>query len=342
MNNFIDNEIKMAFENLPDVDKLKNSLILVTGGTGLIGSSVLRLLSYTNTELNLNMTIYGMARNCSKVLEMKFDESISWIYRELNDNSSLDIKPNYIIHTASPTDSKYFITNPVETINDTMMGLNTILKLGKESKSVVFLSSMEVYGVCLEDVFLSEDKSYPIDQLNVRNSYSEGKRMLECICASYADEYSVPVKIIRLCQTFGPGITGKDSRVFAQFGKSIANSENIVLATKGETKRSYCSVADAVVGIIVTLLYGENGEAYNLASENSYCSIYEMAQLFTKNTNSKIVIDEKEDNKYLKTIKFGLDTSKIKNIGFRSIDSIDEIVDRFKNYYCSLLKKCEN
>lgn len=278
-----------------------------------------------------------MARNIDKVKSMYFPYGINWMYQELKDNIDVDIQADYVIHTASPTDSKYFITNPVETINDTIKGLNVILDYSKGSKGVVFLSSMEVYGVCKEDIFLKENASFPINQLNVRNSYSEGKRILECICASYASEYNVPVKVVRLCQTFGPGIIKSDNRVFAQFGRSVALGKDIVLATKGETKRSYCSVSDALVGIICVLLLGKSGEAYNVASDDSYCSIYDMAQLFVENTTAQIIIEEQVDKKYLETIKFGLDTSKIKKLGFKSTDNIRTMVEKFKTYYIDLL-----
>ena len=220
-----------------------------------------------------------------------------------------------------------------------IIGLNNILKfsLDKKVKSIIFTSSMEVYGICLEDKFLCEDEYYPIDCTNVRNSYAEGKKILECLCLSYATEYKLPIKIVRLCQTFGPGVSKNDNRVFAQFAKKIIHNEDIILSTKGETKRSYCSLSDCVNGILTALFNGRNGEVYNLASDNTYCSIYEMALKFTKNTNNRVNIEEKNDAKYLPTIKFGLNTDKIKKIGFVSIDNLDSIIDEFIEYYKAIL-----
>ena len=73
--------------------------------------------------------------------------------------------------------------------------------------------------------------------------------------------------------------------------------------------------------------------AYNIASDNSYCSIYELAEKFILRTNLAIKIENKSESKYLPTIKFGLDTTKIKQIGFKSIDTIDSIVNEFLDYY---------
>ncbi|MDE5715807.1 MAG: NAD-dependent epimerase/dehydratase family protein [Anaeroplasmataceae bacterium] len=335
MNEMILEEIKEVVNAFPFMEQFKNKTILITGGTGLIGSYLIRTIKYLNEEKSLNVKIIGVARNKEKVLKLKLEDHVSWIYQDMK--SAFDIEENidYILHTASPTDSSFFIHSPVEVINDTLAGLNAILTLAQKCKTqgVVFLSSLEVYGSCIEDKFLKENEYYSIDCTNVRNSYSEGKKMLECLCASYAVEYAVPVKIVRLGQCFGPGVGYTDNRVFAQFARAVTEQKDIILATKGETKRSYCSIKDAILGIFLVLFNGKPGEAYNLASDNSYYSIYELAQIFIKDTSSNILIEEKQDNKYLGTIKFGLDTTKIKAIGFNSLEGLNEMVIKLKNYF---------
>ena len=70
-----------------------------------------------------------------------------------------------------------------------------------------------------DEMPLTEEMQGYVDPLNVRSSYSMGKRMCECMCVSAYKEYGVPVKIARLAQTFGAGIAASDNRVFAQFAK---------------------------------------------------------------------------------------------------------------------------
>ena len=94
---------------------------------------------------------------------------------------------------------------------------------------MVYLSSLEVYGTPEKDADLITENDYGyIEPLSVRSSYSEGKRMVECLCASYAHEYSVPVKIARLSQTFGPGVAYEDGRVFAEFARCALEQRDIV------------------------------------------------------------------------------------------------------------------
>lgn len=335
LNHFINEEVDFICSTISFYEQFRNKSFFVTGATGLIGSFVMRVLSKLNNEHNLNIKIYGAARSKTKVSEMNFDDNIKWLYCSLTDQIILDDEIDYIIHTASPTDSSFFVEKPVEVINETINGMNNILQfaISKKVKGFVFTSSLEVYGICNEDRFLKENEYFSIDCNNVRNSYSEGKKLLECLCSSYASEYNVPTRIIRLGQTFGPGVRAGDNRVFSQFANYVSSGQDIVLATKGETKRSYCSLVDALNGIFTALFFGNNGEAYNVASDNSYCSIYEMAQMFVKNSNSKVVIKKENNNKYLGTLKFGLDTTKIKSLGFKSYESLDIVIPKFIRYW---------
>ena len=339
-NLFVKNEIDEIVAHIKDVEWLRNKSILVTGATGFIGSYLIKVLVSLNDANDLKLSIYAIARSKEKAQKEDIFDKINWHFCNMSDKIDISEHIDYIIHTASPTDSKGFINQPVETINQPISWINNLMELAIKNKidGMVFLSSLEVYGVCVEDKFLSEKDSYKIDCTNIRSSYPEGKRLIECLCCSYAAEYNVPVKIVRLGQTFGPGILASDNRVFAQFARAIANKEDIVLLTKGETKRSYCSIVDAVLGIIIALENGKPGIAYNLASDDSYISIYEMAELFTNGTDSKIRIEEAEHNEYLETIKFGLDTKAIKAIGFNSTKSIKKSIPEFIEYFNDLIK----
>ena len=117
-------------------------------------------------------------------------------------------------------------------------GTTNVLEFAKAKnvRSMVYISSMEAFGITdpKKNLINEKDLGY-IDILNPRSSYSEGKRICECICAAYFSQYGIPVKIARLAQTFGAGVPDSDTRVFAQFAKSAINGEDIVLHTKGES-----------------------------------------------------------------------------------------------------------
>ena len=189
-------------------------------------------------------------------------------------------------------------------------------------KSIVFLSSMEVYGYPEKGHLVTEDEIGQFSPLNLRNSYPISKIMGEMLCFAYAKEYGVPAKIIRLTQTIGLDIDEKDQRFSAYLRRCIDEKKDIILKTKGESERSYLSIADAVTAILIILLKGEDGQAYNAADETTYCSISELAEKTAKDHGLHVIYELQGETakEYLDTIYMNLDTGKLKNLGWRAIE----------------------
>ena len=309
--------------------QLEGSSILVTGATGLLGSHLVRALACRNRLYDSSINIYAMIRNGEKAQSM-FGEllqcgKISLVVGDMSGDYQLPEKIDYVIHAASETSSKAFVTVPVETIHTALYGTDKLLSRLKSMKlkGILYLSSLEVYGMPSEGI-VDIDESYSgyIDPLKVRSCYSEGKRMAECLCASYASEYGIPVKIARLTQTFGTGVAYNDGRVFAQFARCAIEGKDIVLKTKGETLRSYCYVADAVIAMLAILLKGVVGEAYNVANRETAITIADMAQFVCDNFSngkSHVVFDIAENAEklgYNPVMKINLDVRKLKQLGW--------------------------
>ena len=327
--------------------KYAGKSILVTGATGLIGSQIVFAMDKYNELYNGNITIYALVRNAKKGEEL-FSECTQYVNLVVGDmTEKIDIsgQVDYVIHGASMTSSKDFVDFPVETIMTGINGTNNLLSFAKQKQveGFVYLSSLEAYGVTDPDkkTILETDSGY-INQLVPRSSYSEGKRMAECLCISYASEYDVPVKIVRLCQTFGPGVVYSDNRVFAQFAKSSIEGKDIVLKTKGETFRNYCYTRDAVPGILKVLADGEISEVYNIANPDTGISICDMADLVANTISEgkiKVVFDIAEDVSklgYGPTIKISLDTKKIENLGWRAEVGLEDAFRRMIAYMKTL------
>ena len=154
-------------------------------------------------------------RNKEKAIRMFGDDKkIKYIEGTVETYQPKTMKIDYIIHGASPTKSKYFIEKPVETMDSAIIGTKNILEQARISniKSMIYLSSMEMYGT-MNKLNVSEENIGYIDPLNVRSSYSEGKRTCELYCFSYWSEYNIPIKIARIAQTFGAGISKYENRV---------------------------------------------------------------------------------------------------------------------------------
>ena len=322
-------------------DELNNSTILVTGATGLVGSQLIKALLCNNRLSNSNINVIGLARNEQKVKQIFKDvinrKELSFVYADINDVINIEDSIDYIVHGASVTSSKIFVTKPVEVIKTSIDGTFNLLQLAKEKKvkGFVYLSSMEMYGVVDHDKkYADESMLGNIDVLSVRSCYSEGKRMCENLCASFASEYDVPVTIARLSQTFGSGVSKDETRVFAQFIRSAINKEDIILHTKGESYGNYCYTCDTIAALLLLLVNGKKGEAYNVSNEKTNIMIKDMASLVADklaNNEIKVIFDIPEDALkygYAPDVKLKLNANKLMNLGWKPTYDLEEMYIR--------------
>ncbi|WP_320128507.1 NAD-dependent epimerase/dehydratase family protein [uncultured Sphaerochaeta sp.] len=323
------------------LDTLAGKTILVTGSTGLIGSALIKgMVLYGKTHAR-PITIIGLARNEKKVKEVfgSFLDFayLSFVYQDIHFPLSLAVPVDYIVHAASVTSSSFFISHPVETIETTVLGSLNVLEFAREQKvsSLVYLSSMEVYGrVGESEERTTEDTLGSLDILNVRSSYSESKRMAECMCRSYYEEHGVPVKIARLAQTFGPGIGAQDNRVFAQFAKSALTGQDIVLHTTGLSVGNYCYLPDTIKGIITLLVKGASGEAYTIVNEDTSMTIADMASLVAEKVSKnsiKVVYDVPPKGinlGYAPDTKLRLSAKKMNGLGWHAEVNLEQAYQR--------------
>jgi nucleoside-diphosphate-sugar epimerase len=314
----------VAESGLP-LAELKNKTILITGATGLIGSLLVRFLTYANRRQGLNIRILAVVRNVAKAKEIFGDQEPEYIVADLaKDEIRYDGVCDYIIHAAAVTASKVMVSDPIGTIRTAIDGTEKLLQLAvdKKVKSFVYISSMEIYGQPKTDGRTAEKDLGYVDIGTVRSCYPEGKRMCECLCTAYASQYGVNVKSARLAQTFGAGVLPTENRVFAQFARSAVNEEDIVLHTTGESEGNYVYTADAIRAILLLLLRGEAGEAYNIANEESHITIRAMAELVAKEIAGgriKVVIDIPQDSAslgYAPPVKMWLDAGKMRSLGW--------------------------
>ena len=242
---------------------------------------------------------------------------------------------DYIIHAANPTSSKFFIEHPVETIQTAVNGTQNLLEIAKAKKvkSFVFLSSMEVYGNPKKGEIVKEDYISGFDPCVTRNCYPMSKKLCESLCQAYSSGYNVPTKVLRLTQTFGPGVEYNDGRIFAEFMRCVVEKRDIVLKTKGETERCYLYTADAVSAILTVMLPGKSSECYNVANPDTYCSIAEMAELVANkvaNGSIKVTYHLEDVQKlgYANTLYMNLNVDKLNSLGWLPTTNL---VSMYKN-----------
>lgn len=317
-------------------NELQDSTFLITGATGLIGSSLIFCL----LALNKNIRIIAPVRNKEKA-EKLFGENCPNLTLIECDLVTFDYdtlgQVDYIVHCAAPTSSKFFVEKPVETFSIIIEGTRVLLNYARRNsiKSMVYLSSLEVYGEILDDSqFIAEDFQGYLDPMSVRSSYPMAKRAAENLCCLYASQYGTHARVARLTQTTGAGIAKDDNRVIAQFARLAARGEDIVLHTTGESARPYCYTTDCISGILYILLKGGDGNAYNVANEGTYISARGMAEYLKKEFNPDIdvVVELKEGMGYAPATKQRLSTKKLEDLGWQPQFSLHNIFERLTAY----------
>ena len=325
-------DIEDFVKNFTLANFLDGAKFLITGATGLIGSTLVRCLLALNKDIQITCPI----RNLKKVKAIYGEEVESIRFIECNlvaYLNNLTEKDNfqYIIHCASPTSGKYMTEHPVDTYMLAIDSTRAILEYARKVQTdIVYVSSLEYYGQNFDDVLITEDMQGYVNNTDPRSSYPLGKRAAEYLCAAYAKQFDVNVKVARLTQTFGAGVSADDNRVFAQFARSVIEGKNIIMHTKGESAKPYCYTIDCVSAILYILLRGEKGEAYNVANQETYISIKDMANFLCTHFNLqlKVVIEEHPDMGYAPVTKLNLSTEKLKGLGWLPRYGLYEMFDR--------------
>ena len=306
--------------NLPySWGKIENSTIMISGGTGFIGSLLIEVIKYRNAHFNSNIKVVSISRH-----EHTENEAIKYIKADITEGISFNENVDYILHLASNTHPKQYAEDPVGTITTNIIGCNNLLKIAKELhiKRFLLASSVEIYG---------EGTPSPMDELYsgyincnlARSGYNESKRTSESLCQAYRQQYGLDSVIVRLARVFGVD-KKHDTKAMSQFIDKALAGENIVLKSKGQQRFSYVYVADAVSAILKVLLDGESGEAYNVAADDEGFTLGEYAEYIAGLAGMKVVYELEQNDSVSKANYALLDSSKLKKIGWKPYFSVSE------------------
>jgi len=320
-------------------NQFSNSVVFVTGATGIIGGAIVSVLSAANTFHNLSMQIIAHGQNLAKGQQLTEKYDIKFVRGDIRNPLPITDITNhidYIFHCASITQSADMVSKPIDVMTIAVEGTKNVLNLAKEQqcKSFVYLSSMEVYGQIFGEI--RESSLGYLDLSSPRTSYPESKRFCESLCIAYGKQYDAPVKIARLSLTFGAGTANDPTnrRVPLQFARKAISKEDIILHTKGESVINCCYTADVIMGLIIILLNGKNGEAYNIANPAATVTVKEMANTVAQvlgNGKSSVVINIPEDAEkygYAPATKIHLNVDKLKALGWIPKYGLDEMYQR--------------
>lgn len=334
-------DVKNVISYIPNIDKLNHCSVLITGATGMIGSSIAELLFYLNEYYNADIKIFLAGREKERMVDRfykwKIDTDYFFVSFEASEGTVVDVRVDFIIYGASPADPASYNREPVETMLSNILGLKVMLDLAKKhnAKNILYISSSEIYGKkYTQESYKESDYGY-VDLLNSRSCYSSAKRAAETLCAAYRKEYGVACVIVRPGHIYGPTITTTDSRASAQFTRKALAGDNIVMKSDGSQLRSYCYTLDCASAILTVLLNGKNGEAYNISNPDSIVSIREFAEEMANIASTKIIFEipsNEEKNSYNPMNNSSLNSQKLIALGWKSCFNLkDGIIATLRN-----------
>lgn len=319
-----------------DWSKLKDKTFMISGATGMIGSFLIDVIM---SKRYLGCKVVALGRNEEKArkrFESYWDNDNFIFYRtDINEDEIVyEGRIDYVIHLASNTHPKAYATDPIGTITANIMGTNNLLRFSAAHniERFVFASSVEIYGENRGDIDkFTEDYCGYINCNTMRAGYPEGKRAGEALCQAYISQKNMDIVIPRLARTYGPTMLQSDSKAISQFIKNGVEGNDIVLKSEGTQFYSYTYVADAVSALIMCLLEGKCGEAYNIADSDSDIALKDLARIIADYADKKVVFelpDEVEKAGYSKATKAVMDSSKLKEIGWKAQYTMEKGLNR--------------
>lgn len=277
-------DIDIILNNPIDWNRFRDRTILVTGATGRLGMYIVEALIKADIDWNLNLNLIAHARNEKKLREV-FGNSLQLpnvhtLVQDITKPFELEGDIHCIFHTAGAASPVDFTDRPADTLWGHVQGTRNVLELAREKKSekILYVSTVEIYGEWKNGEAIRENDIGPMHCDHARACYPEAKRLCETMLAAYEAQYQVPYMGVRLCHTFGPGISLEDGRAFSEFLRNVIKGEDIVLQTDGSAVRTYTYVADAIGAILLAFTKGTE-HYYNIANTENLISIRDLAEL---------------------------------------------------------------
>ena len=261
--------------------------ILVTGGAGFLGSHLCqRLLDDGHDVLCVDNFFTSSRRNLQAMLDNRRFELLRH-----DVTFPLFVEVDQIYNLACPASPVHYQHDPVQTTKTSVHGAINMLGLAKRiGAKILQASTSEVYG---DPAIHPQVEEYwgNVNPIGIRACYDEGKRCAETLFFDYHRQHALPIKVVRIFNTYGPRMHPNDGRVVSNFVVQALRGEAITLYGDGLQSRSFCYVSDMIEGFVRMMATGpEVAGPINLGNPTEF-TMQELAGLVIEMTGSRSAIE---------------------------------------------------
>lgn len=268
--------------------------IIVTGGAGFLGSHLCNeLLKRGHQVICLDNLLTGSHENIEK---LRNNRNFQFLNYDVSGPLPDDLQADQVYHMASPASPNKNSPTSYQSLPFETMAVNTTGTLNlcefavKNNAKFLFASTSEVYGNPLEH---PQKETYRgnVSTTGPRSVYDEAKRFGETIVSAFVRSKGLDARVIRIFNTYGPGMAD-DGRVVIEFVKAALANKPFPVFGDGSQTRSFCYVSDMVSGIVAAMERGEKGQVYNLGNSDEF-TVLELAEMVKKVTGSSSQLEYK-------------------------------------------------
>ena len=260
--------------------------ILVTGGAGFLGSHLCeRPLSSGHEVLCVDNFFSSTRRNIIHLLD---NNNIELMRHDMT--FPLYIEVDEIFNFACPASPIHYQFDPVQSTKTSVIGAINMLGLAKRVKAKILqASTSEIYG---DPTVHPQTEEYwgNANPIGRRSCYDEGKRCAETLFFDYRRQHNMPIKVVRIFNTYGPHMHPNDGRVVSNFIVQALRGHDITIYGEGTQTRSFCYVDDLIEAVVRMMETPSDVTGpINIGNPHEF-TIRELAELIIKLTgaNSKL------------------------------------------------------
>ena len=256
-----------------DLRRWSAARLYVTGGTGFVGTWLLRAFAHANALLETGIHVDVLSRDPERFLQENQEVAADGKIRFLRGDVTAPIVDgayDAVIHAAATSGST---VAPGETIRTIVDGTRAVIRdviAPNGAIPTLFISSGAIYGrEPLESIGTPEEYCGGLDHLDVRFAYHESKRLAELCFAIAHNEHTAVPKIARLFAFLGPGLPLDAHFAAGNFIRDALAGGPIRVMSGGTAVRTYLYPTDMIVWCLAILSRGESGRAYNVGSDEA-------------------------------------------------------------------------